>query len=416
MATLRSLSGRLEILKMHREVSELEMWNLIKDAFQKTTGIILDEMQEARAFDFWKNDLFNDLQEHFASIDPSHSDMHVVRNDGQYHFYNSLEIKDRLEPKNYSFNYEEKHMTCWLEDLNDFITPEKIYDVDKTLREYIVTSQKSQESNLGVLLTGNKGQGKSLTAKLLCKEIDLPIIIINKPIPNTIDFVRFLNGIKQDFCLFVDEFEKIFHIKSTNNPSDYHTQDVFLSFMDGVLTNKHKVLFLLTTNDSVHDFFINRPSRIKFLQEYNELSQELFDMIVDDKLVNKAYKKDLEDSVSLINMNIDLLISIVNDINRYDKPFSEFKKFYNYKEQSYNYDLEITKEDGKKFGKIVHLKDKIRTTTKNIDDYEVIEMVKFTPDEIIFKSKFYEDSPVDSGYKSATIKATPFKKGLSILI
>ena len=231
--------------------------------------------------------------------------MNILNNNGKYQFFNALEIEKILKPTTYVFNFDDNG-NCWLEDIEAFKFPDKIYDVNGKLRIYIKKSYLTNKKNLGVLLTGNKGQGKSLTAKLLCSELDQPTIIINKQIPADINFIKFLNELKQNYTLFVDEFEKLFNTtKVSNETNGYHTQETFLSFMDGVLTNEHKVLFLLTTNEGINEYFINRPSRIKFLQEYNELPEELFNLITDDRLNNLEFKQDLVDIIIALKQVMD---------------------------------------------------------------------------------------------------------------
>ncbi len=316
--------------------------------------------------------------------------MNILNNNGKYHFFNALKIEQELENKNYLFNFDELG-NCWLEDVESFKFPSKIYDVDSNLRKYIAKSYSANNKNLGVLLTGNKGQGKSHCAKLICSELKQPTIIINKQIPAGINFVKFLSEIKQNHTLFVDEFEKLFDVTKTTNGSNdtngYHTQETFLSFMDGVISNEHKVLFLLTTNDGVNEFFINRPSRIKFLQEYNELPEELFNLITDDKLINRGYKQDLEDNISLVNLNIDLLISIIDDINLFDQPFSEFKNMYNYKFEQYRYEVFYIENGTDVFKSFYTVNKKIKYTDRYIAGEEVLNMISFKADEIIFDAK-----------------------------
>jgi len=342
-------------------------------------------------------------------------DMNILKNNGQYSFFNSLTIDKELLPKNYIFNFD-SFGNCWLEDAEDFRVPEKVYDVNSSMRKDIIKSFKSYGKNLGVLLTGNKGQGKSLNAKLLCRELKIPVIIVNKSIPKDVNFVKFFNDIKQDYCFFVDEFEKLFADKGRSDENkDYHEQDVFLSFMDGVLTNEHKVLFLLTTNESVNEYFINRPSRVKFLQEYNELSEEIFDMIVSDKLNNKKFREDLEDSVSLINLNIDLLISIIEDINLFKRPFSKFKENYNYKLEQYKYEMGFLVDGAEKFYGYFTSKKKIKADTTYINGYNVDQMLKFTKDEIIFSSQRWEEDEKGEDYqKEVKVKITPCSNIFSI--
>lgn len=313
--------------------------------------------------------------------------MNILNNNGKYHFFNALTIEQILKPRTYLFNFDE-YGNCFLEDVEEFKFPDKIYDVNDNLRKYIKKSYAANKKNLGVLLTGNKGQGKSLTAKLICSELEQPTIIINKQIPADINFVKFLSEIKQDHTLFVDEFEKLFNTrKESNETNGYHTQETFLSFMDGVITNEHKVLFLLTTNDGVNEFFINRPSRIKFLQEYNELPEELFNLIADDKLNNLEYKQDLEDNISLVNLNIDLLISIIDDINLFDEPFSAFKNMYNYKFEQYKYEVYHIENGVDVFKSFYTSSKKIKYTDTYIGGEQVLDMLTFKSDQIVFKAK-----------------------------
>lgn len=337
--------------------------------------------------------------------------MNILKDRNKYFFYNSLTIEKTLKSKTYLFNFDE-FGNCWLEDIEEFKFPKKIYNVDKQLRVHIKKSFDNYTKNLGVLLTGNKGQGKSLTAKLICKDMGLPTIVINKPIPKDVNFINFFNNIKQNHVLFVDEFEKLFsHKTNSDEKTDgYHKQDVFLSFMDGVLTNEHKVLFLLTANEEVNQYFINRPSRIKFLVEYDELPEELFNLITDDKLNNKAFKDDLEANISLVNLNVDLLISIIEDINLFEMPFSEFKEIYNYKFEQYRYEVYTIIDEVEKFENIINSTRRFKPTETYLAGYSVNEMVKFTKEEIIFKATdWIEDKKGKEIEKKILVKLVPSK-------
>lgn len=332
--------------------------------------------------------------------------MNVLKDQGRYFFFNSLVIEDKLEPKEYLFNFD-SFGNCWLEDVEPFNYPDKIYDVNMELKGLVKKSFTEFKKNLGVLLTGNKGQGKSLTAKLICEEMKQPTILINKPIPQTVDFVKFFNSnIKQNYTLFIDEFEKSF--KNTDSDSDserpnsgHHKQETFLSFMDGVLNNEHKILFLLTTNNSINEFFINRPSRIKFVVEYDELSEELFKMITLDKLDSAELREDLEKNISLINMNIDLLISIIDDIKLFGLPFSKFKHLYNYKFQSYKYDVQMSVDGIETFEPTFQTYHRIKANDIHINGKYVKDMIKCTKDEVIYTANITD--PKD---RTKTIEAT----------
>lgn len=319
--------------------------------------------------------------------------MNILNNNGKYFFFNSLTIEHQLASKVYLFDFDENG-NCWLEEAEEFKFPEKLYDVSGDLRTMINKSFNTYKTNLGVLLSGNKGQGKSLTAKLICRDMDQPVILINKQIPKDVNFVAFLNNVKQNYTLYVDEFEKLFGV-SNDKDNPFHSQETFLSFMDGVLTNEHKVLFLLTANDSVNEFLINRPSRVKFLVEYEELPESLFNLIVDDKLEDLSFKQDLVDNVSLINLNIDLLISIIHDINLFKKPFSTFKSMYNYKFEHFKYEVYEVRDGIDVFVSFFNSRRRIKHTDTAVNYDTVKNYIKFTKDEIVYETTKYVDDDDD---------------------
>jgi len=332
--------------------------------------------------------------------------MKIIKDENKYYVHNSLNIINELEAKNYIFNFD-VFGRCFLEDGNNFKFPDIIYDVDIAFRQIVKKVFLNNNSNLGVLLTGNKGQGKSITAKLIAKELNLPIVIIDKPIPNKIDFIKFLKEIENDYILFIDEFEKLFLSNSYDESvNSNHTQESFLTFMDGVNTTNNKILFLLTTNENINEYLINRPSRIKFLKDYNELPEELFEKIVDNLLIKKEYREDLEKNTSFLNLNIDLLISIIKDINLLDQPFSTFSNVYNYRLENYMYELYVIKKDGiKRYERLITHENKINLKDKYIGGYRVDNFIKFTKNEIEFETTWEDD---DGKYEIVVIKLIPF--------
>jgi len=275
--------------------------------------------------------------------------MKIVENQNRFHIYNNITITDKLEPNIYSV--AESMAGYFLQKEEDFKFPEKIYDVEKPFRDVVLTRFKNTDKNLGVLLSGTKGQGKSLTAKLLCVESGLPVIVINKSFdPDVFDFLR---QIEQDFIVFVDEFEKLYptgrvvYDENDNKAELSNKQNMWLPVMDGGVQFPAKVLFLFTVNESVSDYLLNRPSRIRYNKIYNKLDKLLFDEIIKDKLVNQDFAQDLEGCVSLENLNIDTLISIIEDVNMLNQPASTFMSFFNYKTDNINISVQVFTKDNK---------------------------------------------------------------------
>jgi hypothetical protein len=300
----------------------------------------------------------------------------------------SVVSHDTLQAGSYRLMWNEETSQIWLERTSDFTMPTKVYGFDDEIRRMVKVKFDSQDRNLGVLLTGMKGQGKTFTAKMVMLEIGLPIISVTRPIPKSIDFVSFLAAIPGSFSMFVDEFEKLFATKEGNNNPN-HTQESFLGFMDGMQTSA-KILFMLTSNEQVSEYLINRPSRITFLKEYNDMSESVFNDIVEDLLEDKSMTNDLKASVSLLNLNVDLLISIVKDMNLFKRSFSEFAHLYNYRMEMYKWDVSLEVDGKMKWVSMYRTQDKPTAKTTYYGGYNVNDILKMSADEFVFATKNYE--------------------------
>ena len=276
--------------------------------------------------------------------------MHILEDGDTFHFYNSLKINGCLEPGNYTLRFN-GFGSFYLQRAPAFSLPSKIYDISKDDRDIIINRFNTSERNMGVLLTGKKGFGKTIDAKLICRDLNIPVIIITDKIPAGFDFKTFINSIKQDFILFVDEFDKIFQSNATpeaeeveEEPRDNknHNQISFLNLMDGSYSGENKILFLFTTNTNVNQYLINRPSRIKFIKQYDQFPMEIAEMVCDDLLKNKKFKKDIMESIYEKYLSIDTIISIVNDVNALNKPYSTFKHIYNHRPERFIYQVKFT--------------------------------------------------------------------------
>lgn len=306
--------------------------------------------------------------------------------------------------------------------------PDKIYDFEQDFREQVLTTLRTPNSNMnvGVLLEGYKGQGKSVVAKQLAIESGLPVILINRSIPKSYDFLGFLkNNIKQDYVLLIDEFEKLFP-ESDDPKCEVHTQNSFLSFLDGTSSLKHKRLVILTSNKEIGDKFINRPGRIRYYKKYNFMNKEVFRAILADKLKKKKYAADLEDNLDPNSSTIDLLTTIIDEINIHDKPYSSFKSFFNHKEKQISYMKYKRAEDGSwTFIEEIKLKRELTIDDQNVEytlgwgtklhhnDGEVLvyEITEYKPNP---SDPEGEDVPVRAFYKltkmsaTSTVKSTAF--------
>lgn len=272
----------------------------------------------------------------------------ITSRGGKVDFYSDgIELSNLLVPGQVyttDVNYEWNRIDLYCD--SPLVLPEKIYDFDKDFRAIVLKSfRQSSNKTTGILLKGYKGQGKSVIAKQLAIEAELPIIVMTSKVPKTIDIPSFLNQIQQDVVLFIDEFEKLFD-KIDHNDNKFQTQEAFLTVLDGVMSSPHKRLVILTTNDEVNDKFVNRPSRIRYYKDYNFMKKELFHAILNDKLNNKKFKKDLEENLDVASTTIDILTSIIDEINIQNKPYSSFKEFFNNRDREITYNKYKRMKDG----------------------------------------------------------------------
>lgn len=221
----------------------------------------------------------------------------------------------------------------YLESTPDFKFPKKIYgDAEKLAKRYLNTFN-SVDGNVGVLLTGTKGTGKSVTAKMTAYLSDLAVIIITEPFCDE-NFKSFLSNISQKCVVFVDEFEKVYF--------DVNQQNNFLSILDGVFEGKK--LFLFTSNEKsrVNQYMLNRPGRIHYLGEYDSLSEEIIEDVIKDTLNNKEHKVGLLEVLNILGtVTMDILMSLIKEMNMYEESAKEAVKYLNLKPESNSYDVEV---------------------------------------------------------------------------
>lgn len=196
-----------------------------------------------------------------------------------------------------------------LEKQDDFIIPDKVYGDTLKLAHRYLNTFKEGSKNLGVALTGLKGTGKSLLAKQVCVNSNLPVILITDDYSGS-DFNSFLANIKQEAIIFIDEFEKVYE--------DRQIQESFLSILDGVFMGKK--LFLFTSNETSRysNYLINRPGRVHYMKTFERISDEILDDILNENLNNKSYISEFKEIINLVDdANIDMVFALVSECNRY---------------------------------------------------------------------------------------------------
>ena len=145
--------------------------------------------------------------------------------------------------------------------------------------------------NLGVIFNGIKGTGKTISAKLLCNAIGLPVVIVQN---NGDGLLPFLQSLNFECVVFIDEAEKTF--------KKGEDDDILLRLIDGVY-NACRRLYILTTNQlTLNDNLLGRPGRIRYRFEFSNLLPEAIEEYLKDNL-----RPDMVDQKEKILQQIDLL-------------------------------------------------------------------------------------------------------------
>lgn len=218
-----------------------------------------------------------------------------------------------------------------------------MYRIEKVLRTF-----GAMNRNLGVILSGNKGCGKSLFVRLLAEEAisnyNLPVIIVSGCYPGVQDFI---SSIQQECLVVFDEFEKIFsHTEEEHDP-----QDALLPMFDGM--DNGRKLFVITCNNVslLNGCLLNRPGRFHYHFDIGNPSPDEIREYMKDNLTGGS--EDAVESIVRISafsdVTYDFLRAVVFELNQ-GYTLQESMQDLNIASSDYeNFDVEVTLDDGTSF-------------------------------------------------------------------
>lgn len=202
-----------------------------------------------------------------------------------------------------------------------FEFPYKLYGAsdfpERVAHHYSIT-----KGNLGILMTGIKGTGKTVEAELICNKLGLPIVLVTENFPG---LVPFLNSIPEDVVIFIDEYEKIFERSSA-----------LLSLMDGALRTRNRRIFLLTTNETwINDAMLNRPSRLFYSKRFGNLEEATILEIVADMLPDQTMRRPaLTFIAGLEIITVDIVKAVCAEMIRFSELPEQFKAIINVRQRA----------------------------------------------------------------------------------
>ncbi|BCO16236.1 AAA superfamily ATPase_gp183 [Bacillus phage vB_BceM_WH1] len=198
--------------------------------------------------------------------------------------------------------------------VDNFVTlEEKIYGNHLEKIDKVLDSYDRFNRSLGVILSGDKGMGKSLFTQLLSQkavEKELPVIMVTKAYPGVADFI---DKIKQDALIMFDEFEKVFSISGGQGES----QNNLLGLFDG--TSQVKRLYAITVNNLRHvsEFMVSRTGRFHYHIRFDYPTASEIEIYLKDK-IEEQYYGEIKHVVAFANkvkLNYDSLRAIAFELN-----------------------------------------------------------------------------------------------------
>jgi hypothetical protein len=185
---------------------------------------------------------------------------------------NAILILDRLPAAIYEAAFNQDKGFSLNEADSRFNIAGKLYGAVETITSRVLHTFEMVEGNLGVLFSGPKGLGKSLTARTISREAvqkGMPVILIGEHFDNIAPFIQ---SISQPSVIVFDEFEKLYPNRRRTDQDDIEGQDSMLNLFDSALSGKK--LFLLTCNDTddLSEYLLNRPGRLHYHFKAQRLS------------------------------------------------------------------------------------------------------------------------------------------------
>lgn len=274
--------------------------------------------------------------------------MKIVNFGSTFKIYgDDLKTYDQLPAATYKVDFHPMQGFS-LEKIDNFESKEqKIYGSHAEKIEKVLRSYDKFERSLGLILSGNKGMGKSMFVQLIAEAVvarGIPVVMVTKAYPGIADFIE---EIDQEVLVVFDEFEKMFNPRNDKAES----QDNLLGLFDG--TSQKKRMYAITVNDlyKVNEFMLSRPGRFHYHIRFDYPTASEIEIYLRDKIDSKYYGqiKHVVSFANRVKLNYDSLRAIAFELNEGYTFRSAIGDLNILATDTQRYDVKVTLGNGKVF-------------------------------------------------------------------
>ena len=178
-------------------------------------------------------------------------------------------IRPELRPAVYSVGYSMMGGFFLNKKSDKLSEPERIYGaVDRRVNK-VLNTYRSSTSSFGVLMSGDKGSGKTMTSSIIAnramEELNLPVVLVE----DSFDASGLASFIERlgECVVFFDEFAKRYD-------GSNEEQGSLLSLFDGTGSTRRLIMMTENNKSDINRYMLNRPGRIYYHFEYGRIEEE----------------------------------------------------------------------------------------------------------------------------------------------
>ena len=226
----------------------------------------------------------------------------------------AIDVQDKLRPAVYNIVVSQ-NQGIFLQEREPLPMPPEIYgaNTERRATKVLTTFKDRKNEPTGVLLSGLKGSGKSMLARLIAVRAlaeGYPVILLQVSQLEP-EVVTFFNSIDTQCVVLLEELDK-----TEDRDKSWHIP--LLQLLDGSgATANH--LFLATANAAwgVSDKLMARPGRIYYHFHFGPVSEDMCREYIASKLPAEAHDAVYDAMLEIYELTFDTMRAFVEEVNRY---------------------------------------------------------------------------------------------------